>query len=174
MPIRDGQVRLSERFERLVRPRREFGIESIRHHLITPGQAIKLISITDIIGFATHYADEIDWQQLYKSYPFVINTLRMLDLLVPLSDEIREKAGLKKSEVKKDIGIEYTGWPNTSFLSAKQTENGCRTLFHDSLCAPEWWLRLHYGYEERYPIWFCRYILHPLRLTAMALRWFFS
>ena len=122
------------------------------HHLITPGQAIKLISVADIIGFVTHYADEINWQQLRESYPFVINTLCMLDLLAPLSDEIRQKAGLKKSKVTNDIGIEYTGWPNTSFLSAKQKENGYRTLFHDSICAPEWWLRLHYGYEKKYPI----------------------
>ncbi|KAF1712260.1 DNA polymerase III subunit epsilon [Pseudoxanthomonas kalamensis DSM 18571] len=39
VPIRDGQVRLSERFERRVRPEREFDIESARHHRITPDEA---------------------------------------------------------------------------------------------------------------------------------------
>jgi len=144
------------------------------HHLITPGQAMKLIFVADIIGFATHYVDEIDWEQFHESYGFVINTLRMLDLIVPLSDKIRQKAGLKKSEVENDVGIDYKGWPTTSFRTAKQMEHGYLRLFHASIVVPEWWLRLHYGYEERYPIWFCRYILHPLRLTIMASRWLFS
>lgn len=144
------------------------------HHLITPGQAMKLISVADIIGFATHYVDQIDWKQFHESYGFVINTLRMLDLLVPLSGEIRQKAGFKKSEIKNDIGVDYKGWPTTSFQAAKQMKHGYLRLFQASIAAPEWWLRLRYGYGERYPIWFCRYILHPLRLTIMASRWLFS
>ena len=36
VPVRDGRLRLSERFERRVHTARAFGIESIRHHRITP------------------------------------------------------------------------------------------------------------------------------------------
>ena len=55
VPIRDGQVRLSERFERLVRPRREFGIESIRHHLITPDEAAAGVPVEDAVRDFLHW-----------------------------------------------------------------------------------------------------------------------
>ena len=145
------------------------------HHLITPGQPMKLISVADIMGFTSHYVDEIEWEQLHESHGFVINTLCMLDLIVPFSDETRRKAGFEKSGILNDLGMDYTGWPTTSFRTAKEMKHGYRRLLQASTtAAPEWWLRLRYGYEERYPVWFCRYILHPLRLAAMASRWFLS
>ena len=55
VPIRDGQVRLSERFERLVRPRREFGIESIRHHRITPDEAATGVPVEDAVRDFLHW-----------------------------------------------------------------------------------------------------------------------
>lgn len=39
VPVRDGRVCLSERFTRRVRAERAFGIDSIRHHRITPEEA---------------------------------------------------------------------------------------------------------------------------------------
>jgi len=94
------------------------------HHLITPGQVIRLISVADIIGFVSRYADRINWKRLHERHCFVINTLRMLDLLVPLSDQIREKAGFQKSGVRNDIGVDYKGWPNISFGTAGQAGYG--------------------------------------------------
>lgn len=49
VPIRDGRVLLSERFERRIRPDRGFGIESIRHHRITPDEAAAGISVTPAV-----------------------------------------------------------------------------------------------------------------------------
>ncbi len=125
------------------------------------------------MGFATHYADKIDWDVLRKKYPFVINTIRMLDLLVPLSGEVRHTVGLGKAKIGRDVGVDYKGWPNTSFPATRTGENSLTALFFDSISAPEWWLRLHYGYKDIFPIWFCRYIRHPLRLFKMASQWFF-
>jgi hypothetical protein len=145
------------------------------HHLITPGQAIRLISVSDIVGFVTRYADDIQWERIHGRHRFVINALRLLDLLVPFSDPIREKAGFQKSRVRSDIGVDYQGWPKISFGAAGK--DGCRgyqKLLSDSMAAPEWWLRLHYGYDEKYPIWFCRYVLHLLRLSLMGVRWMVS
>ncbi|MFH1152861.1 MAG: nucleotidyltransferase family protein [Pseudomonadota bacterium] len=144
------------------------------HHLITPGQAIKLISVADIVGFVTRYTDRIDWKTVHQKHRFVINTLIMLDLLLPFSHEVRQMAGLEPSGLKSQIGIDYTGWPNTPFSQAGQSENGYWTLFYNSMAAPEWWLRLRYGYGPQYPIGFCRYGIHPIRLAGMALRWYLS
>ena len=55
VPVRGNRMVLSERFERLVRPRRQFGIESIRHHLITPGEAAAGVPVEDAVR------DFLDW-----------------------------------------------------------------------------------------------------------------
>jgi DNA polymerase-3 subunit epsilon len=46
VPVREGRVLTSERFERRIRAGREFGIDSIRHHRITPGEAAEGIAVT--------------------------------------------------------------------------------------------------------------------------------
>ena len=49
VPVRDGRLRLSERFERRVHTARAFGIESIRHHRITPDEASSGEQVTDVV-----------------------------------------------------------------------------------------------------------------------------
>ncbi|TDK28379.1 3'-5' exonuclease [Luteimonas aestuarii] len=46
VPIRGGVVVASERFEQRIRPDRSFGIDSIRHHHITPDEAAEGVSVT--------------------------------------------------------------------------------------------------------------------------------
>lgn len=50
VPVRNGRVVLSERFERRVRPDRAFDIASIRHHRITPEEAADGASITPVVA----------------------------------------------------------------------------------------------------------------------------
>lgn len=49
VPVRGGRVMLSERFERDIRPDRDFGIDSIRHHHITPDEAAAGMSVTPAV-----------------------------------------------------------------------------------------------------------------------------
>jgi DNA polymerase-3 subunit epsilon len=49
VPVRDGRVLTSERFERRIRADRQFGIESIRHHHITPDEAAEGIAVTGAV-----------------------------------------------------------------------------------------------------------------------------
>lgn len=49
VPVRAGRVMLSERFERNIRPDRAFGIDSIRHHHITPEEAATGMSVTPAV-----------------------------------------------------------------------------------------------------------------------------
>ena len=55
VPVRAGQVRLSERFERRIRPDRAFGIESIRHHRITPDEASEGDPIVEVVSEFLHW-----------------------------------------------------------------------------------------------------------------------
>lgn len=50
VPVRNGRVVLSERFERRVRPDRDFDIASMRHHRITPDEAADGESVTPVVA----------------------------------------------------------------------------------------------------------------------------
>ena len=55
VPVRDGRVLLSERFERRIHTARAFGIDSIRHHRITPDEASAGEQITDVAREFLHW-----------------------------------------------------------------------------------------------------------------------
>ncbi|MGY0505745.1 exonuclease domain-containing protein [Luteimonas sp. e5] len=55
VPLREGRVCLSERFTRRIRPEREFGIDSIRHHHITPQEAASGIGVTRAVREFLHW-----------------------------------------------------------------------------------------------------------------------
>jgi DNA polymerase-3 subunit epsilon len=55
VPVCDGRVVLSERFERRVHTARAFGIESIRHHRITPDEASTGEQVTDVVREFLHW-----------------------------------------------------------------------------------------------------------------------
>lgn len=55
VPVRDGRVCLSECFERRVHTARAFGIESIRHHRITPDEASTGEQVTDVVREFLHW-----------------------------------------------------------------------------------------------------------------------
>ncbi|GGJ96416.1 3'-5' exonuclease [Luteimonas terricola] len=57
VPVRDGRVLTSERFERRIRADREFGIDSIRHHHITPDEAAEGVAVTAAVREFLHWLE---------------------------------------------------------------------------------------------------------------------
>ena len=55
VPVEGGRVRLSQRFERRVHSGRAFGIDSIRHHRITPDEASTGDAVTDVVREFLHW-----------------------------------------------------------------------------------------------------------------------
>lgn len=55
VPVRDGRVWLSERFERRVHTARTFGIDSIRHHRITPDEAGSGEPVNEVVRALLHW-----------------------------------------------------------------------------------------------------------------------
>ncbi len=55
VPVRGGRVVTSERFERRIRADRDFGIESIRHHRITPAEAAEGVAVTVAVREFLHW-----------------------------------------------------------------------------------------------------------------------
>ena len=57
VPVRGGRVLTSERFERRIRADRSFGIESIRHHRITPDEAAEGVAVTGAVRDFLHWLE---------------------------------------------------------------------------------------------------------------------
>lgn len=57
VPVRRGRVVTSERFERRIRADRTFGIESIRHHRITPDEAAGGVAVTAAVRDFLHWLE---------------------------------------------------------------------------------------------------------------------
>ena len=55
VPVREGTAWLSERFERRVHTARAFGIESIRHHRITPDEASAGEPVVEVVREFLHW-----------------------------------------------------------------------------------------------------------------------
>ena len=55
VPVRDGTAWLSERIERRVHTARAFGIESIRHHRITPDEASAGEPVVEVVREFLHW-----------------------------------------------------------------------------------------------------------------------
>lgn len=96
VPLRGGRLRLSERFERSVRPDREFGIDSIRHHRIIPSEAAAGISVTT----AVH--DLLGWLGNRPLLGFHLGfDIAMLD------PHVRRIAGFGLPNSRHDLGLAY-------------------------------------------------------------------
>jgi len=144
------------------------------HHMITPGQPLRLISVADILGFAEAFVHRIDWERLFRDYPFVVNTLRLLAWLTPLRDDLRRKIAWENGDPPRDLGLDYKGWPHTPFPEACLQFGSLGRLLVDSLCPPHWWLRLHYGLDGSRSAKFCRLVVHPARLAKLGMYWLCS
>ena len=95
VPVRDGRVRLSERFERRVHTARAFGIDSIRHHRITPDEASAGEQVTDVVREFLHWLGSRRLLGYYLGFD--------LDMLAP---HVRAATGFALPNTTVDLGDE--------------------------------------------------------------------
>ncbi|MBN1220169.1 MAG: nucleotidyltransferase family protein [Anaerolineae bacterium] len=149
------------------------GDEEMLWHLCQHGTVVnalfatpRLIWLADIVSLAERYATEIDWPRLQTRYPLVLNTLSLLHTMTPLSDTLLNRAALKPGRVPQGLGKPFRGWPNASLSS--QRPKGYRRLLLDTFFPSEWWLRLYYGLGSIRPVFWCRWLRHPLRIMGWS------
>jgi hypothetical protein len=125
-------------------------------------EPIRLVWVADIIGFAERFVTQIDWQRISYQYPLVLNTLSLLHFITPLSSILRHHAPLKIGECPAGIGTEFQGWPRSSL--AHQRDKGYGRVLYDTFFPSEWWLRLHYGLDSAQPLFWYRWMRHPIHI----------
>lgn len=95
VPVRDGRVCVSERFERRVHTARTFGIESIRHHRITPDEASGGEQVTQVVREFLHWLGSRRLLGYYLGFD--------LDMLAP---HVRVATGFALPNATLDLGDE--------------------------------------------------------------------
>ena len=139
------------------------GYEDLLNHLcrhLIINNSIRLINISDIIGIAEKFHEKIDWGFIKNYYPNVIETLRTINWLTPLSDKTKKVTGINKGKPPKGIGVDYRGWPYRALTEFKNTPGGLWMFFDHTFCPSEWWLCLKYGFQQEGFWKYGKYVKH--------------
>jgi len=141
--------------------------QHVSYHAKVP-EPIRWIWIADIVGFANRFALQIDWQRVQTDYPLILKTLSLFHFVSPLSDTLLRHAPIKIGQAPQGIGQEFIGWPR--FTIRQQRKKSRYHLLKDSFLPSEWWLRLHYEMDSVQPLWWYRWIRHPMYLANCVWR----
>ena len=95
VPVREGRLLMSERFERRVHTARAFGIDSIRHQRITPDEASTGDQVTDVVREFLHWLGSRRLLGYYLGFD--------LDMLAP---HVRAATGFALPNTTVDLGDE--------------------------------------------------------------------
>lgn len=145
----------------------EHQLHQVCRHLagVHPGGFIKLINMLDAVAYAEHFMDQIDWELLQGKYSHVLNTLKCLHPLVPLSTTLQSNvgaasAGKIKGEGQIMLALSRIMKPAIAWPQKLQL------LFNPS----DWWLYMYYNIAPGESLLFTKLVRHPLTL----LKWFLA
>lgn len=146
-------------------------LHQISRHLegLHPGAVLKLINVLDVVQYAEHYIKEINWQEIKTDYAHVINTLRCLHLISPLSEQLRSKIGGVPDTQPRGIG-EIMLPLSAIFNQRISVKQKLPMLFMPS----DWWLYLYYNTSPTQSLFFVKYVRHPLRVMTWLWQRFYS
>lgn len=138
------------------------GHQDMLHHLVRHAvgfaPALRLIWVADIFGYAARVHRDIDWDELRRRNPFVINALSLLHLLTPLPPEVLEHVTPARVPIE---GVGRLCRPLGEIVApGRPPRDVLRELFVPS----DWWLRLYYGVGAGPALRWQRWAGHPLRV----------
>ena len=138
------------------------------HHLCRhlqsqhPNDTIKLINVVDIIRYVDKYIDVIDWPQLNNKYPHIINTLRCVHFIIPLTISVQKKIPQMSDKPPRGVG-QCMPALSRIFISSRTLKSSLRLLFFP----PPWWLHLHYSVIPNTTLFWVILFRHPTRVIRM-------
>lgn len=140
----------------------EHMLYQVARHLagLHPGAVLKVINILDVVLYAEKYQEELDWARLANEYPHVLNTLRCLHYVVPLSKALQQRIGGVDEQAPAGVG--ETMWPLTKIAAA---DVSLRQKWHHLMSPPDWWCHLYYNVDPRQTLRWVKLIRHPLTVA---------
>jgi hypothetical protein len=139
-------------------------LHQVTRHLagLHPGAVLKMINVLDVVLYAEKFQDELDWLTLAKRYPHVLNTLRCLHYIVPLSSSLQARVGGLSEPLPAMSGVGETMLPLTMIAASKDSVG--QKLRH-LLTPPDWWLHLYYNVSPENTLRWVKTVRHPLTVA---------
>lgn len=105
---------------------------------------LQLKWIADIVSLVEHHTTEIDWAEIKRNNPALLERLDVFYSLSPLPQHFVGIIPIKQTTPPAGVNRYPQGWPQNSVKKVKQV--GYLRFFWDTLTPPStWWLRLYYG-----------------------------
>lgn len=148
-------------------------LHQVSKHLegLHPGAVLKLINVMDVVLYAEQYINEINWGKLKSQSPHVLNTLKCLHIIYPLSAQLQLNISGTPFDQKELAGVGMIMLPLTHIISKQNTLfEQLKLLFAPS----DWWLHLYYNVDPNKSLWLVKCLRHPLTITAWIGKRLFS
>ena len=145
----------------------ELMLHQLCRHLqgLHPGDRTKLINVLDIVAYTERFEQQIDWLRLQSEYSHVLNTLKCLHLITPLSEVLQSRIpGVS------DVSLSGVGQPMASVRRILTSNKSWREKLNSMLCPSQWWLHLYYNVDPAKTLFWVKTFRHPLRLITWVLR----
>ena len=149
----------------------ELMLHQVARHLegVHPGGVLKLINVLDVVEYSEKYIADIDWEKIKTDYSHVINTLKCLQLIVPLSQNLRDIVGDTTDKPIQGVGM------IPSSLTSVFTGSGSLFKRLKSLLNPsDWWLYLYYNVEPGASLTAVKLFRHPATVLSWLWMRFYS
>lgn len=142
-------------------------LQQVCRHLsgLHPGAVLKLVNVLDVVLYAEKFRAEIDWPNMLREHPHVINTLRCLHYIVPLSAELQ--SCIQGVTTKPLNGVGESMQPLTSISGARV---GFTKKLHMLFAPPDWWMHLYYNIDPARSLWLTKMLRHPWAVS----QWIFK
>jgi hypothetical protein len=142
-------------------------LRHLYHHMSEPAAVLKLSWCVDIVFYASHFADEVDWERLKYEYPEVINAIRLVDFIIPLPENL--KTHVPANDCPRPRGTGTSILPLTTLLREPLPRR-----IHDLLYPSDWWLMLYYAVPPDRSLVYTRWLRHPWQVVKWISRRFLA
>jgi len=113
-------------------------------------EIFRLIDITDIAAYLERYADQMDWDRIYKQHSWIQNCLMAIDCVTPLSAQVKVVARIPNDYANRTFDLNndpYAGLPVNRYLLARglQKDLPLAKRVINTIAPSLWWMTLVYG-----------------------------
>jgi hypothetical protein len=143
-------------------------VDMLRHltaHMLEPRARTRLIHVTDLVWYAAHFAQEIDWDRVNRSHPRVVNALSLMEYVTPLPGVLDFIRPPSQAPEPRDAGLGFPPLSTVAFDGSR-----LRQTLVDLLYPSEWWMRAFYGVAPGRSLTPARWSRHLWRLSYWGIR----
>lgn len=146
-------------------------LHQISRHLegLHPGAVLKLINVMDVVLYSEQLIDDINWPLLRKRYSHVINTLRCLHFIMPLSPSLQAVVGGVI-----DTAPNNKGEIMQSLSHIFQRHNLVKKVLALLFTPSDWWLHLYYNVDPGKSLLLVKLVKHPVTIGGWLCKRLYS